>query len=158
MSSRAFSPCFCVATQMLLDIKPKPSRVLPGVPGLTGAGVVIGGVSSLAGIGGGTLSVPFLGWCNTPLRLAIGTSAAIGFPIALAGTIGYLVNGLAARNLPDYSLGFIYLPALAGVALVSILTAPLGAKLAHTLPVPTLKRFFAVFLYLVAGRMIWGLM
>jgi len=147
-----------VATQMLLDIKPKPSRVLPGVPGLTGAGVVIGGVSSLAGIGGGTLSVPFLGWCNTPLRLAIGTSAAIGFPIALAGTIGYLVNGLAARNLPDYSLGFIYLPALAGVALVSILTAPLGAKLAHTLPVPTLKRFFAVFLYLVAGRMIWGLM
>jgi uncharacterized membrane protein YfcA len=146
-----------VATQMLLDIKPKPSRALPGLPGMTGAGAVIGAVSSLAGIGGGTLTVPFMTWCNTPMHQAIGTAAAIGFPIALAGTAGYLVNGLAARGMPDYHLGFIYLPALAGVAVVSMLTAPLGAKLAHALPVRALKRFFAVFLYLVAGKMLWGL-
>ncbi|MBF0481262.1 MAG: sulfite exporter TauE/SafE family protein [Desulfovibrionaceae bacterium] len=147
-----------VATQMLLDVRPKPSRELPGLPGLTGAGLIIGAVSSLAGIGGGTLTVPFMTWCNTPMRLAVGTAAAIGFPIALAGTAGYLVNGLGAANLPDYHLGFIYLPALAGVSAASVLTAPLGARLAHALPVSALKRFFAVFLYLVAGKMLWGLL
>jgi len=147
-----------VATQMLLNIKPKPSRSLPGPAGMTGAGAFIGAVSSLVGIGGGTLSVPFMTWCNTPMHMAIGTSAAIGFPIALAGAAGYVVNGLALPDMPDYSLGFIYLPALAGVAMVSMLTAPLGAKLAHSLPVPALKRFFAIFLYVVAAKMLWGLM
>ena len=90
--------------------------------------------------------------------MIVGTSAAIGFPIALAGTVGYILNGLAASNIPPLSLGYLYLPALVGVALLSILTAPYGARLAHSLPVNTLKRFFAVFLILMATRMAWGLL
>jgi len=146
---------YFVCAQMLLDLKPAPTRQLPGKAGMTGAGGVIGVVSALVGIGGGTLSVPFMSWCNVPLHKAIGTSAAIGFPIALAGTVGYIVNGLSAPGLPDYALGFIYLPAMIGIAAVSVLTAPYGAKLAHALPVKTLKRCFAVFLLLVATKMLW---
>jgi uncharacterized membrane protein YfcA len=103
------------------------------------------------------MSVPFMVWCNVAMHTAVGTSAAIGFPIALAGTIGYIINGFGAPNLPPLSFGYIYLPALFGVAAVSVLTAPYGAKLAHKLPVPTLKRFFAVFLLAMATRMLWSM-
>jgi uncharacterized membrane protein YfcA len=147
---------FYVATQMLLDVKPKPSRQLPSSSGLVGVGSVIGGVSSLVGIGGGSLSVPFLIWCNVSVRKAIGTSAAIGFPIAVAGALGYIVNGLKAQALPTYSVGFVYLPAFLGISLMSVLTAPVGAKLAHGLPVSTLKRCFAVLLYAVALKMAYS--
>ena len=148
---------YYVAIQMLLNIKPKAQRQIPGTPGMFGAGFGIGAVSSLVGIGGGTLSVPFMLWCNVAMHTAVGTSAAIGFPIALAGTVGYIVNGLGTPNLPPLSIGFIYLPALIGVAAVSILTAPYGAKLAHKLPVATLKRFFALFVLAMATRMLWGM-
>lgn len=148
---------FYVGTQMILDIKPKASRDLPGLPGMFGAGNVIGAVSSLVGIGGGTLSVPFMTWCNVKLHQAIGTSAAIGFPIAVAGAAGYVANGLRVDGLPEYSLGFIYLPALAAIAVASILTAPFGAKLAHRLPVKKLKKIFAVLLYTLGVRMAWSL-
>ena len=156
---KGFFVCFLyyVAIQMLLNIKPKASRQIPGQTGMFGAGFGIGAVSSLVGIGGGTLSVPFMVWCNIAMHTAVGTSAAIGFPIALAGTVGYVVNGLGAANLPPLSFGYIYLPALVGVAAVSILTAPYGAKLAHKLPVPTLKRFFALFVLAMATRMLWGM-
>ena len=147
-----------VALQMLLDMRPKASRSLPGRAGLLGAGTLIGGLSGLVGIGGGSLSVPFLVWCNLPIHHAIGTSAAIGFPIALAGTIGYILNGLATVGLPPGSLGFVYLPALAGVTLASICTAPLGARLAHRLPVKRLKRTFAFFLLLVATKLLLELL
>lgn len=120
-------------------------------------GFAIGAVSSLVGIGGGTMSVPFLVWCNVPIHMAVGTSAAIGFPIAVAGSVGYIVNGLGAANLPPLSFGYVSLPALVGVAAVSILTAPYGARLAHKLPVAALKRFFAVFLLAMATRMLWSL-
>lgn len=149
---------YYVAIQMLLDFKPKPSRQLPGVWGTAGVGGVIGVVSSLVGIGGGTLSVPFMSWCNVPIRHAIGTSAAIGFPIALSGTLGYLVNGLKVAGLPAWSLGYINLPGLVGIALFSMLTAPLGARLAHRMPVPILKRFFSLFLIVMATRMLWGVL
>ena len=148
---------YYVAAQLLLDIKPKPSRQMPGLAGTTGMGGVIGVVSALVGIGGGSLSVPFMLWCNVPAREAIGTSAAIGFPIAISGALGFMVNGLSASGLPAHTLGYIYLPALAGVALVSVLTAPLGAKLAHTLPVPTVKKIFALLLLGMATKMVWGL-
>ncbi len=142
-----------VAVQMLRDAKPKPSRELPGMLGMFGVGSVIGLVSSLVGIGGGTLSVPFLMWCNQPGHRAIGTSAAIGFPIAIGGTMGYLVNGWHDPSLPPYALGYVYFPALVCIVAASVLTAPLGVRLAHQLPVGRLKRGFAVLLIIVGVRM-----
>jgi uncharacterized protein len=103
------------------------------------------------------MSVPFLIWCNVELRCAIGTSAAIGFPIALAGGIGYAVNGLSIETLPSWSLGFVYLPALLGISLASASTAPLGVRLAHTLPVSHLRKFFALFIIFMATKMLMGL-
>jgi len=147
-----------VATQMLVGRKPAASRQLPGWPGMLGVGSAIGVVSSLVGIGGGTLSVPFMLWCNLAVHRAIGTSAAIGLPIAVGGTIGYLVNGLRVPDLPPYSLGYIYLPALVGIVCASVLMAPVGVRLAHRLPVALLKRIFAVLLLVVAARMLWGLL
>lgn len=149
---------FYAATQMFLELKPRAHRELPGAAGMTLAGTVIGAVSSWVGIGGGTLSVPFQLWCNVKLHEAIGTSAAIGFPIAVAGAIGYALAGQGAPGLPDWSLGFIYLPALVGIAAASWLTAPLGARLAHRLPVKRLKRIFALLLYALGLRMAWSLL
>jgi uncharacterized protein len=148
---------YYVASQMILNKKPSPSRELPGSAGMFAAGGTIGVVSSLVGIGGGSLSVPFMIWCNLPVHTAIGTSAAIGFPIAVAGSVGYLVNGLQATSLPPLSLGYLYLPALLGIVLASVITAPLGVKLAHSLPVPLLKRIFALLLFAVATKMAWGI-
>jgi uncharacterized membrane protein YfcA len=148
---------FYVGTQMVLDIKPKAARELPPLPSMFTAGNVIGAVSSLVGIGGGTLSVPFMTWCNVPLHRAIGTSSAIGFPIAVAGALGYIGNGLQVEGLPAQSLGFVYLPALAAIAVASVLTAPLGARVAHRLPVKKLKKIFAVLLYSLGVRMAWSL-
>lgn len=148
---------YYVAVQMILDKKPKASRQLPGKLGMFGAGNVIGAVSSLVGIGGGALSVPFMTWCNMTLHHAIGTSAAIGFPIAIAGTIGYIYNGVGHEGFPAYSFGFVYLPALFGIVLASVLTAPLGVRLAHSLPVSKLKRVFAILLLVVGTKMLWGL-
>ena len=111
-----------------------------------GVGNIIGGVSSLLGIGGGTLTVPFLVWCNVSMRAAVATAAACGLPIAIAGVIGYMAMGWNEINLPDYSLGFIYLPALLVISVASIGCAPLGARLAHILPAERLKKVFAVVL------------
>jgi len=149
---------FYAATQMLLGFKANPRRELPGWPGMTLAGSVIGLVSSWVGIGGGTLSVPFLNWCNVRFQEAIGTSAAIGFPIAVSGAVGYALSGQIAAGLPAYSLGFVYLPALVAIALASMVTAPWGAKLTHRLPVTRLKRIFAGLLYVLGLRMLYGLM
>ena len=145
---------YYVATQMLLGIKPKPSRQVPGQGGMFAAGGTIGAFSSLVGIGGGTLSVPFLVYCNTAMHAAIGTSAAIGFPIAIAGASGYLLNGLRVSGLPSGTLGFIHLTALFGIVIASVCTAPLGARLAHSLPVPKLKKIFACLLYILGTRML----
>jgi uncharacterized protein len=149
---------YVVATQMLLNKKPKPTRELPETGGMFGVGSVIGVVSALVGIGGGSLSVPFMIWCNVAAHKAIGTSAAIGFPIAVAGAFGYIVNNINGIGLPEFSLGYVYLPALAAIVCASVFTAPLGARLAHALPVDKLKRVFALFLYAVATRMVWSLL
>jgi uncharacterized membrane protein YfcA len=143
-----------VSLQMLANIKPKPSRALPGPLGMSAVGVGIGGVSALVAIGGGSLSVPFMTWCNVRVHNAIGTSAAIGLPIALAGTVGYLVNGWGGIGMPPLSVGFIYLPALVLVSAVSMYTAPLGAKMAHRLPVATLRKIFAGVLLLLCAKML----
>lgn len=149
---------FVVGTQFLLDLKPKPSRHIPGPlgTGLTGTG--IGLISSFVGIGGGTISVPFMTICNIPVKQAVGTSAAIGLPIALSGACGYILSGWGAADLPAYSLGYISLPALAGLVIPSMLTAPLGVRLAHRLPAAGLKRFFGLFVYVMAARMLYTLL
>jgi uncharacterized membrane protein YfcA len=156
---RWFFVCFLfvAATQMLIGFKPEAHRNLPGWAGMTTAGAVIGLVSSWVGIGGGTLSVPFLNWCNIRFQEAIGTSAAIGFPIAVSGATGYALSGQLATGLPEFSLGFIYLPAFAWVALSSVVSAPWGARLTHHLPVGQLKKIFAGLLLFMSIRMTYGL-
>ncbi len=143
------------ATQMLLDKKPKPSRELPGKAGLFGVGGTIGLVSSMVGAGGGFLSVPFMTWCNVKIHNAVATSAALGLPIAVAGTLGFVVAGWGAPDMPRYSLGYIYLPALASIVAASMITAPVGARTAHRWPVKKLKRAFAFLLYALAAYMLW---
>jgi len=144
-----------VSIRMFLDIKPKPNRELPGIFGLSAAGTGIGGVSALVAIGGGSLTVPFLTWCNVKIQNAIGTSSAVGFPISVAGTLGYITGGLTVNSLPDYSVGFIYLPAVIAITVVSVFTAPLGAKLAHKLPVVMLKKLFAGLLLFLCAKMLY---
>lgn len=146
-----------VALQMAMNLKPKAARELPGTWGVGGVGVGIGVISSLVAIGGGALTVPFLTWCNVRVQQAIGTSAAVGLPIAIGGTAGYIFNGWHHDGLPAGSLGFVYLPAMAVLVLASMATAPYGARLTHRLPVATLKRIFAGLLVLLAAKMLWNL-
>jgi len=143
------------ATQMFLDKKPKPTRQMPGPAGRLAAGGGIGFLSGLVGAGGGFVSVPFMTWCNIPIHNAVATSAALGFPIAVANVLGYVIAGQSATGLPPASLGYIWLPALGVIAAASVLTAPLGAKAAHTLPVKTLKKVFASVLYVLAAYMLY---
>ena len=143
------------ALQMLRDRKPAPSRQMPGMAGQTAVGAVIGIVSGLLGAGGAFLSVPFMVWCNVPIRQAVGTSASLGFPIALANTLGYLWAGRhLAAPLPG-AFGYLYLPALAVISVASVTLAPLGARTAHRIDVAQLKRLFAVLLLGLAGSMLW---
>lgn len=141
---------FCVAAQMAFNAKPRAARSLPNKGGQTLAGVVIGGISSLFGIGGGSLSVPYLSYCSLAMSRAVATSSALGLPIAISGTLGYIYSGWDSTQLPQYSLGYIYLPAWLGIILTSALFAKLGAKLAHQLPPLLMKRLFASLLALVA--------
>lgn len=162
ISSRALSIFFVtfmimVAVQMIANLRPKPSRSLPGRSGLGVAGSVIGAVASLAAMGGGALTVPYLIWCNVRPQHAIGTSAAVGLPIAIGGTIGYVWNGWGHPGLPAASLGFVYLPALGVILIASVLMAPLGARLAHRLPIAVLKRVFAGLLLVLSAKMLWSL-
>lgn len=143
------------ATQMLFDKKPAAARELPRAPGMFGAGGVIGILSGLVGAGGGFVSVPFMTWCNVRIHNAVATSAALGFPIALAGTLSNIYHGMQVPGLPAGSLGFIYLPALVVVSVASVLTAPFGARTAHNLPVKSLKKIFALMLYCLAAYMVY---
>ena len=143
------------ATQMFLDKKPKPSRQMPGTAGQVAAGSLIGFLSGLVGAGGGFISVPFMVAHNISIINAVATSAALGFPIALANTVGYVVSGTSLPGLPPHSLGYVWLPALGVIACCSVLTAPWGAKMAHRLPVAKLKRVFALILYVLAAYMLW---
>ncbi len=143
------------ATQMFLDKKPAPNREVPGTPGLLGAGGVIGFLSGMVGAGGGFVSVPFMTWCNVAIHNAVATSAALGFPIALANVIGYVVAGQNVENLPANSLGYLWIPGLVVIACCSVFMAPLGANAAHKLPVKQLKRAFASVLYVLAAYMLY---
>ncbi len=148
---------FFAATNILVDRKPKPSRQLPGALGTALVGVVISFFSSLAALGGAFLTIPFALYCNVPMLQAIGTAAIVGFPIALAGGIGFVVSGWGQSGLPPHSLGYVYLPAVVGITLASVLTAPLGAAAAHRVPTGRLKQIFALLLYGLAARMLVSL-
>ena len=144
-----------IAINMLLALKPNPSRQLPGLVGNTAAGTVIGSLASVVGIGGGTLTTPYQVWNNISMHQAIATSAAVSLPVALAGSLGYILAGMQATDLPAYTTGYIYWPAFFGIILASVFTAPIGAKLAHKLPVKTLKRAFGIFLIILAIKMLF---
>ncbi|MEK1941921.1 MAG: sulfite exporter TauE/SafE family protein [Pseudomonas sp.] len=138
-----------VALQMAFALKPKASRDVPGKPGLGVAGVLIGWASALFGVGGGSMTVPFLSWRSVPMQQAVATSSACGFPIALAGALSFIIVGWHDPRLPQWSLGFIYLPALLGIALTSMFFAKFGVRLAHKLSPLLLKRLFALLLVCV---------
>jgi uncharacterized membrane protein YfcA len=139
------------ATQMLLNRKPKPSRTLPGPLGTFGVGSVIGLLSALVGAGGAFISVPFMTWCNVRIHDAVGTSAALGFPIALAGTLGYIWAGQGLPQMPPGSVGYLYLPGLVVIAAASMLMAPVGARTAHRMDIQPLRKLFALVLYALAA-------
>jgi uncharacterized protein len=143
------------ATQMFLDKKPAPTRQMPEFGGQLAGGGVIGFLSGLVGAGGGFVSVPFMTWCNVPIHNAVATSAALGFPIALFNTVGYVMAGQNLSNLPAGSSGYVWIPALVVIASASVFMAPLGAKAAHALPIKQLKRVFASVLYSLAAYMLY---
>jgi uncharacterized membrane protein YfcA len=143
------------AYQLFADKKPKPSRTLPKVTGLSAVGILIGTIASIVGAGGGFISIPFMVWSNVPLRNAVATSAALGFPLAIFASTSYIVNGLYLQDMPAGSWGYVYLPAVACIASLSVFFAPVGARLAHTLPIKKIKQIFAFMLTLIALSMIY---
>lgn len=145
------------ATQLMCDIQPPAARRLPGPVGLTTAGSLMGGISALAGVGGATTVIPFLIWCNVPARVAIGTASAVGLPVAVSGTLGYVGYGLATAELPSWSLGYVYLPALAAIVAGTVFAAPFGARASHRLPVAVLRKALAATLYIVTLRSLLAL-
>jgi uncharacterized membrane protein YfcA len=160
MSSALLSAFFGVfvaaaATNILIDRKPKPTRELPGKIGLTMVGGGIGLISSMVGAGGAFLTVPFMTACNVPIRNCVATSAALGLPIAVAGTIGFVLAGIGQSGMPPHTIGYVYVPALLVIVAASVISAPFGARAAHRWPVQTLKRAFAFVLYALAAYMLW---
>jgi uncharacterized membrane protein YfcA len=160
LPTRAFAAVFGAftwfsATRMLIVTQPKAGRDLPGKGALFGVGVGIGVISSLLGAGGGFISIPFMQRHNVSIHNAVATSAALGLPIAVAGTIGFIVAGLRQPDLPEWSAGYVYLPAMAAIVVASMLVAPLGASVAHRWPAVKLRRAFAALLYTLGAYMFW---
>lgn len=158
ISQRALALAFTIivfggATQILLGKKPASARHLPSAAALLFAGTGIGIICGLVSAGGAFLTVPFMLFCGVAMLTAIGTGAALGIPVAVVGTIGYIVSGLPVAELPRYSAGFVFLPALAALVLASVTTAPWGARMAHRMPVKILRRVFACLLYALATKM-----
>lgn len=143
------------AMQMMLNREPKPTRELPRAAGMFVAGNALGFISALVGAGGGFISVPYLTWSNVKIHNAVATSSALGFPIAAAGTVGYILAGRGEAGLPAGTYGFIYLPALVTIALASVIIAPLGARTAHSIGKAPLQRIFSLLLFTLAGYMLY---
>ncbi len=160
IDQRALALAFAVivyagATQMLLNRKPKSAHGVPDTWPLLFCGFVIGVICGLVSAGGAFLTVPFMLWCGIPIHTAIGTGALLGMPVAVIGTIGYVVSGWGLAQLPSTTFGFVHWLALIGIVCGSVATAPLGAKVAHRMPVLGLKRVFAVLLYILATKMLF---
>ncbi len=148
---------FFAAVNILIERKPAPSRALPRAGVFFFGGFVISGASAFVAIGGALMTVPFLVYCQVPILQAIGTAAALGFPIALASSIGFVASGLANPGLPPWSLGYVYLPAFAGITITSVLFAPLGAYVTHRMPTRILRRVFACLMFALAIKMMASL-
>lgn len=143
------------ATRIFIGTRPVPGRELPGKGSLFAVGAGIGAVSSLLGAGGAFISIPYLGRHNVKIHNAVATAAAIGLPIAVAGTIGFILAGLREPGLPGGSAGYVYVPAMTAIVAASVLSAPAGARLAHRWPADKLRRAFAALLYALGGYMLW---
>jgi uncharacterized protein len=160
LPTRAFAAVFGAfvwfsASRMLVARKPQAGRELPGRLPLFGVGAGIGLVSSLLGAGGGFISIPYLGRHNVGIHNAVATSAALGMPIAVAGTIGFILAGLRQPDLPRWSAGYVFLPAMAAIVVASMFVAPFGAAVAHRWPAVKLRRAFAALLYALGTYMFW---
>jgi uncharacterized membrane protein YfcA len=143
------------AVQMLRNRQPRPSRQMPGRPGQAALGAGIGLLAGLVGAGGAFVASPFMAWCNVPMHQVVATSAALGFPVALASTAGYLISGWNLPSALPGALGYLYLPALLIVSLASVSMAPLGARAAHATDVRRLKQRFALVLFCLAAYMLY---
>ena len=143
------------AARMVWAKPPTATRDLPGKPAMFGVGTLIGLIAGMVGTGGAFLAVPFMTRCNVKVHTAVATSAAIGWPVAVASAIGFVFAGWHATDLPPYSLGYVYLPALAGIVVMSMLLAPLGARVAHAWPVARLRKVFAIMLWVLGAWMWW---
>jgi uncharacterized membrane protein YfcA len=160
MSTRALSGVFALfatytGIRLIINKLPKATRELPGTAGLWVAGTAIGVISSMVGAGGGFISVPFMTACNVRIQNAVATSAALGLPIAVAGTVGFLIAGFRHPGLPPYTVGYIYLPALVGIAGASVIVAPMGVRMAHRWPAARLRRAFAALMFTIAAFFFW---
>lgn len=144
-----------VGTQMALGKSPKPQQKNVSLLVDAVISTLIGLISALLGIGGGSMTVPYMVYGGFHIHNAVAIASACGLPIAIAGTISYMLWGLQTVGLPQWSVGYVYLPSFVGVSLGGVITAPLGAKLAHKLPAKQLKRYFSVFLFAIAAKMIW---
>ena len=143
------------ATQLVCEVRSRAGCRLPGFAGLAVAGTAVGLTAGLAGVGGAIAAIPFFLLCNVSARVAIGTSAAIGLPVALAGSVGYIAQGLSA-DVPAFSLGYVYASALVAIVVTSLLAAPAGARVSHRMSVGALKKILAVVLYAVMLRAVFA--
>lgn len=146
-----------LALQMLFSFNFKGTAELPATTGIYLIGLITGIIASLMGIGGGAILVPILTFYALPIRHAMGVASLCGVCIAFFGSLGFIVTGYSQENLPQWAIGYIYLPALLGIITTSFICAPLGVKLAHALPVKLLKKCFALFLLFVAVKMFMGI-
>ncbi len=147
---------FFVATQMFFNLYPKPKRQNFSPMFYHVMGLILGFISSLVGLAGGSLFVPFLNYVGLDMHKAVGTSTGLALAIALAGSIGYIIVGISLPNLPDWHFGYLNIIAMLGIAIPSVLIAPFGVRISHALPVHVLKKIFAIFLYVIATRMFFA--
>jgi uncharacterized membrane protein YfcA len=147
-----------VSTELWRGYEPKSTWRLPSAAGLVLCGMGIGVVSAWVGVGGGAMTVPLLIASRVPVRRAIGTSSAVGLPLALSGACGFVYAGLSEQDLPKYAIGFVHWPVLLMLASTSVLFANLGARMTERLEVNTLKRAFALLLLCGAAKMAWDVL
>lgn len=148
-----------VAANMALRLN--PTTLAPSVPtgaGRQGIGATIGGISTMMGIGGGTLSVPIFSAFNVPMHRAVGTAAAIGVLISIPGALGFLINGIGVAERPPFTIGYVNLVGFALIVPMTMWMAPIGARIAHAINARLLKQVFALFLSITALRMLYSVL